>query len=73
MGLDYIKRDVFQTFNVFICQSHEFLCNNSSLRQLHNDPNQKETHGYLCVISAEELYEMERILQEEGIKACIIT
>ena len=26
-GIDYIKKDVFQTFNISICQGHEFLCN----------------------------------------------
>lgn len=30
MGIDYIKKDIFQTFNIFICQNHEFLRNNLS-------------------------------------------
>lgn len=31
MGINYIKRDVFQTFNISIYQGHEFLCNDLSL------------------------------------------
>ena len=73
MGIDFVKRDVFQTFNISIRQGHEFLHNNSSLRRLHNDPNQKETRGRPCVISAEKLREMERILQEEEIEARAMT
>ena len=41
MGINYITRDVFRTFNVSTCQSHKFLHNKSSSRQLYNDPNQK--------------------------------
>ena len=33
MGIDYVKRDVFQTFNVSTRQGHEFLCNDSSSRR----------------------------------------
>ena len=39
MGIDYVKRDVFRTFNVSTRHGYEFLRNDSSLRQLHNDPN----------------------------------
>lgn len=39
MGIDYVKRDVFQNFNVSTCQGHEFLHNDSFLSQLHNNPN----------------------------------
>lgn len=68
MGIDYIKKDIFQTFNIATRQSHEFLYNNSSLHQLHNDPNWKETCGRLCVINTEKLTEIEQILQEKNIK-----
>lgn len=30
MGIDYVKRDVFRTFNVSTRQGHEFLRNDSS-------------------------------------------
>lgn len=73
MGIDYIKRDVFRTFNISTRQGYEFLRNNSSLRQLHNDPNQKETYRCFCVISTEKLRKIERILQKEGIEARAIT
>lgn len=73
MGIDYVKRDVFRTFNVSTRQGHEFLRNDSSSRRLHNDPNQKETRGRPRVIIAEKLREMERILQEEGIEARALT
>ena len=73
MGIDYVKRHVFQTFNVSTRQGHEFLHNDSSSHRLHNDPNRKETRGRPRVISAEKLREMERILQEEGIEARAMT
>ena len=73
MGIDYIKRDVFQTFNVSTRQGYEFLCNESSSHRLRNDLNRKETHGRSHVINAEKLREMEHILQEEGIEVHIMT
>ena len=62
MGIDYVKRDVFRTFNVFIRQGHEFLYNVSSSHQLPNDFNREETRGRPRIISVERLREMERIL-----------
>ena len=73
MGIDYVKRDVFRTFNVSTRQGHEFLRNESSSHRLRNDPNREETRGRPRVISAEKLREMERILQEEGIEARAMT
>lgn len=72
MSIKYFKENVFQILNVFYCQSYEFLCNNLSLHQLYNDSNQKEICGHFWLISAKKLYEMEHILQEKGIKACVI-
>lgn len=39
MGINYVKNDRFKTFNIFIYQSHKFLYNDSSLRQLNNNFN----------------------------------
>lgn len=55
IGINYIKSNIFHIFNVSTYQDYEFLHNNSSLRQLHNDPNQKEIYGCFCNISAEKL------------------
>lgn len=72
-GIEYVKKDLFRTSNVSTGQGHEFLCNDLSSRRLRNDPNQKESRGRLCVINAEKLREMERILQEEGIESRAMT
>ena len=73
MGIDYVKKDVFQTFNVSTRQSHEFLQNDSFLHQLYNNFNRKKTRGRPRVISAEKFQEIERILQKKGIKARAMT
>ena len=73
MGIEYVKRDVFRTFNVSTREGHEFLRNDSFSRRLHNDPNKKESCGRPRVISAEKLCEMKGILQEEGIGARAMT
>lgn len=68
MGIDYVKRNIFRTFNISIHQNHEFLCHNSSSRRLLNDPNRKEIRVRPHIISDEKLREMKRILQEEKLK-----
>lgn len=73
MGIEFVKKDVFRTFNVSTRQSHEFLRNGLSLPRLHNDPNRKKTRGRPRVISAKKLREMELILQEEGLEARALT
>ena len=62
MGIDYVKRNVFRTFNVSIRQGHEFLRNESFSHRLHNDPNREKTRGHLHAISVEKLCEIEHIL-----------
>lgn len=71
-SINYIKRDVFQTFNIIIYQSHEFLYNNLFLHQLYNNLNQKKTCKHFYVINTNKLYEIEYILQKKGIEIHII-
>ena len=73
MGIEYFNEDVFQTVNFSHCQVYEFLRNDLFLRQLHNNLDQKETCGCRRLISAENLREIERILQEGIIEARAIT
>ena len=62
MGIAYFKEDMFRTFNVSHRQGYEFLRNDSSSRQLHNNPDQEDTRGRPRLISAKKLRDIEHIL-----------
>lgn len=68
MEIEYFKEDVFRAFDVFSRQGWDFLCDDSSSRRCHNDASQEESRGRKSVISPEKIYEMERILETEGIE-----
>lgn len=72
IDIKYVKKDIFQTFNIFICQDHEFLYNNWSLHQLHNHFYQKKSCKHFYIINAEKLCKIECFLQEKGIEAYTI-
>ena len=74
MKLPYYKEDIFRTFNVSRTRGYEMLRNEDfSSRQLHNNPDHKETRGRKSLISSVKIREMERILEEEGIEARSLT
>ncbi len=73
MGIPYIKEDVFRKSSVSRRQGYEFLHDDSYSRRLHSDLDREETHGRPRIISPEKMREMEQILKEEGIKACVMT
>lgn len=68
MEIEYFKEDVFRAFDVFSRQGWDFLCDDSSSRRRHNDASKEETRGRKSVISPEKFYEMEQILEIEGIE-----
>lgn len=59
---------MFQAFDFFSQQGWDFLCDNSSSRRGHNDVSQEETQGQKSIINPEKIYEMEWILETEGIE-----
>lgn len=62
MGINYDKRDVYQTFNISIYQNHKFLYNDSFLYQLYNNSNQKKTYRCPHITSVEKLTKIKPIL-----------
>ena len=64
----YFKEDVFCTFDVNQKRGYGWLRIGVS-RQMHNDLEQEETWGRKHIISAEKIWEMECVLETEGIEA----
>lgn len=69
MGMQYFQEDVCRTFDVSSRQGWEFLRHDASSRRRHNDPSKEEIRGRKSLVSLEEIGEMERILETEGIEA----
>ena len=73
MGLPFFKKDVFRTFNVEHRRGHEFLKPEFFARRHHNISNESENRGRPRIISTNQIREMERILEEEGMKGRALT
>ena len=66
MGISYYKEDVFRVFNVSRQQGYKYLRSESSRRH-HNNPDISEQRGRKSIITPQQIREMERILETEGI------
>ena len=66
--LSFFKKNVFRTFNVEHRRSHEFIRPEFSARRHHNISNESENRSRPRTISANQIREIERILEKKGIK-----
>ncbi len=68
----YYKENFFRTINVNRRQRYEWL-RRGVTRRMHNDPEQEETRECKLIISAEKIWDMEVVLETEGIEALRFT
>ncbi len=66
-GLEYRKEDVFNTFEVPRRTGYRLL-KETSTRRLQNNPELAETRGRKSVVTQDQIREMEKILETEGIE-----
>ena len=72
MEISYYKEDVFRVFNISRQQGYKYLRSESSRRH-HNNPDISEQRGRKSIITPQQIREMERILETEGIEARALT
>lgn len=68
MEVDYLKEDIFRTFNVGSREGWRYLSNRNSSRRVQNDPV-ADHRGPQPLIRPEKIREMELVLETEGIEA----
>ncbi len=68
IGIEHFKEDIFRTFNVSSRDGWRFLNDRTSSRRLGNDLNVEEHRGSQPLISLKKIWEMEPILETEGIE-----
>ena len=69
MGVQYFKEDIFRTFNVGSRERWRFLSDCNSSCRIQNDPEVEDHRAPQPLIGPEKIWEMERILETEGIEA----
>ncbi len=71
-GIKHPKEQVFKHFGVSITQGYDIL-NDITSRRHHNNPESSESRGRKTIITREQIKEMERILENEGITGRALT
>ncbi len=73
MGIEHFKEDIFRTFNVSSQEGWRFLNDRNFSRRLGNNLNVEDHRGSPPLISPKKIWEMQRILETEGIEAYAYT